>query len=154
MPNWLFDVVCVSLELGQEISERFAVQLREVRKPRGGGAWARQLIPLMTPGTWYDSTDLASAVIARHGQHSGTQTGAQCSVCQTWRWLPVIEGAAPVRLQPLTDAKSDVVASPEVFGDGLASYRHLLFRRPLGEFLERAHPGVWSIVEVNLTAEY
>lgn len=41
MPNWLFDVVCVSERVAADISERFNVDLGEVHKPRKGptGSW-------------------------------------------------------------------------------------------------------------------
>ena len=44
----------------------------------------------------------------------------------------------------------DVVASPETFGDGLASFRQLLFRRPLGEALVAASLRTWDSVELEI----
>jgi len=46
---------------------------------------------------------------------------------------------------------SDVISSPETFGDGLSSFRHVLFRRPLGETLVGASPRNWDLIEVEIT---
>ena len=151
--HWLFDVVCVSLEVGQEVADRFAVELREVRRPRGGDAPPRQLIPTATPGTRYDSRDLAASVVARHGRQHGAKAGATRSAYQTWKRLLTSEGEAPIRRSVLPETGTDVVASPELFGGGLSSFWHLSFRRPLSEFLARSHPSVWSVAEVIVVAE-
>lgn len=147
MPNWLFDVVCLRPDIASQVARRFSVKLREVYKPRGSDPVAMQLIAEVTFGHWYDSADLAPAVVARHTKHSGNQAGSKCPACLTWKWLPISEGEAPARAGSLI-ADTDVIASPEVFGDGLKSFHHLLFRRPLGQFLADAHPRAWSVVEV------
>jgi hypothetical protein len=151
MPNWRFDVVCLSSEIAEQVANRFAVELREVHKPRGGPIAAMQIIPAVTPQRWYDAAELKTAVMARHAEHNPNQTGSQCSECSIWKWLPVSEGEAPLYLQAIPSA-TDAVASPEVFGDGLQSFRHLLFRRSLGEFLASAHPRAWRVVEVAAPA--
>jgi hypothetical protein len=33
MPNWLYDVICVSAQVAADISERFNVDLGDVHKP-------------------------------------------------------------------------------------------------------------------------
>jgi len=43
---------------------------------------------------------------------------------------------------------ADLVASPEIFGDGWASHHHLLFRRELADYLASASPSSWSVVEL------
>ncbi|MEV6286488.1 hypothetical protein [Kribbella sp. NPDC051770] len=146
MPNWLFDVVCLSGEVAEQVADRFAVELREVRKPLGPTS-ARQLIPTVTRQPWYDPAGLSTAVKARHAKHNPNESGSQCSECSTWKWLPIGEAEASVQLRSITSA-TDVVASPEVFGDGLKAFRHLLFRRSLGEFLAGTHPRAWRVVEV------
>lgn len=151
-PNWLFDVVCVSQEVAQELPERFSVELGEVHKPREGASGAMQILPTVTIKEWYDQTTLSVAVNARHRQYEGDRTGSACPACNRWKWLPVGEGEAPVRASALVTG-ADVIASPEWFGDGLSAFRHLLFRRPLGEFLVAANPRGWSIVEIAFTAD-
>ena len=57
------------------------------------------------------------------------------------------EGDLAADLGVLPD-DSDLVASPEIFGDGWKTFRHLLFKRALADYLVSANPRVWSIVEL------
>lgn len=148
MPNWLFDVVCVSEQLAADISERFSVNLGEVHKPRKGPTGVQQILPALTVDSWHRQEELVLAVRARHSEY-GDQTGSSCATCGRWKWLPVGENEAPIVASALMST-SDVLASPEVFGDGLKSYRHLLFRRPLGETLVAASPRNWHLVEAEV----
>ena len=66
-----------------------------------------------------------------------------------WKWLPVGDDEVPIAASALVST-SDALASPEVFGDGLNSFRHLLFRRPLGETLLAASPRNWNLIEVEI----
>ena len=59
-------------------------------------------------------------------------------------------GDVPVRAGAL-ESDADVIASPESFGDGLASFRHLLFRRELAEALLASTPRNWRLVEIPTT---
>ncbi|WP_243056389.1 hypothetical protein [Nocardioides sp. SR21] len=146
MPNWLFDVVCVSERVAAEVSERFVVDMGEVYKPRNGPTATRQILPRQTTQDWHRPADLERAVRARHGQHYGETTGSSCNQCGRWKWLPVSENEAPISGVAVASA-SDVIASPERFGSGLNSFRHVLFRRPLGEMLLAASPRNWDLVE-------
>lgn len=148
MPNWLFDVVCVSPDVARVVSTSFAVPLREVHKPRGGATGVMQILPAVTPEFWYDPDELATAVKHRHREYYGDETGTQCPACDQWKWLPVSEGEAPIRGASLT-TDADVIASPEVFGSGLSSFRHILFRASLAELLLAANPRSWSIRSVT-----
>lgn len=149
MPNWLFDVVCVSAPVATEIRNRFDVTLRAVHKPRTGPTGAQQLVPVRTAAPWYREEELAHAVRSRHARYNGGRTGATCPGCGRWKWLPVTEGEAPILAGPLS-SDAHVIASPESFGDGLKSFRHLLFRRELGEMLVAANRRQWSVVEVDV----
>ncbi len=149
MPNWLYDVVCVSARLAAEIAERFTVDLGEVHKPRKGPTGAKQLRPAQTVDPWHRPEELARAVRAHHSKYEGDRTGSSCGHCGRWKWLPVNENEAPIAASALV-ATSDVIASPEAFGDGLKSFRHLLFRRPLGETLVAACPRNWDLIEVEI----
>ncbi|KAA1423164.1 hypothetical protein [Nocardioides antri] len=151
MPNWLFDVVCVSAAVADSIEDRFAVDLGEVHKPRTGPTGVKQIRPVLTTQPWHRAEELAAAVLSQHRQHSGTQTGSACQRCDRWKWLPVGENAVPIVASALPSTTSDVVASPECFGDGLMSFRHVLFRRALGEALVGASPRNWDLVEVTVT---
>ena len=149
MPNWLFDVVCVSAAVADDLQGRFAIHLGEVQKPRKGPTGVKQILPAPTVEPWYRQEALAQAVRARHGQHNGDRTGSTCDHCGRWKWLPVSENEAPLVGTALV-SDSDVISSPETFGDGLKSLRHLLFRRPLGETLVAASPRNWDLVDVEV----
>lgn len=149
MPNWLYDVVCVSARLAADITERFTVDLGEVHKPRIGPTGVKQLLPAQTVEPWHRHEELARAVRARHSEHDGDRTGSSCRLCGRWKWLPVSESEVPITASALVST-SDVIASPETFGDGMKSFRNLLFRRPLGETLVAASPRNWDLVEVEI----
>lgn len=150
MPNWLFDVVCVSESVADDIKERFEVDLGEVHKPRKGPTGVKQVLPAQTVEPWHRPEELAQAVRARHGKQHGDRTGSRCDRCQRWKWLPVSESDVAIVGSALVSS-SHVIASPEFFGDGLTSFRHLLFRRPLGGVLVGASPRNWELVEVEVT---
>lgn len=149
MPNWLFDVVCVSGQTAADIAQRFSVDLGEVHKPRKGPTGVQQILPALTVDPWRRPQDLAAAVRTRHSEYYGDRTGSTCATCDRWKWLPISEHEAPMIASAL-NSTSDVIASPEVFGDGLKAFRHLLFRRPLGETLVAVSPRNWALVEVEV----
>ncbi len=149
MPNWRFDVVCVSGQLAADITERFAVDVGEVHKPRKGPTGVKQILPRQTAQPWHRPDDLSRAARARHGQYNGETTGAFCGQCGRWKWLPVSENDAPI-IGNAVVSTSDVISSPETFGSGLNSFRHLLFRRSLGETLLAASPRNWDLIEVKI----
>lgn len=149
MPNWLYDVVCVSARVAVDITARFNVDLSDVLKPRGGPTGVMQVLPAQTVSPWHRHEELARAVQARHREHDGERTGSSCGRCGRWKWLPVSEDEAPIAANALVST-SDAIASPEAFGDGLKSFRHLLFRRALGEALVAASPRNWNLIEVEI----
>ena len=105
---------------------------------------------MQTVEPWHRPEELAHAVVARHGQYSGDQTGSACERCDRWKWLPVSEKDEPIVGSALAST-ADVIASPETFGDGLMSFRHVLFRRQLGETLVAASQRNWKLVEVQIS---
>ena len=149
MPNWRFDVVGVSERVADDISTRFDVEMRAVHKPRTGPTGAQQLLPALTAEPWHREDELGAAVLLRHTKHSGNRTGSTCETCGRWKWLPISEHEASISRNAI-DGGADLIASPETFGDGLKSFRHLLFRRPLGEVLVAACPRNWTLVEVEV----
>lgn len=146
MPNWRFDVVCVSAEVAAGLQD-FEVETRDVHKPRTGATGVKQLVARQGQVNWYSPLDLERAVLERHRRHSGDRTGAACATCGRWRWLPVTEEEVRADLSVLP-AGADLVASPEIFGDGWKSFRHILFRRELADYLVAANKSVWSVVEL------
>ena len=151
MPNWKFDIVCVSAEVALELAEACRVDLRDVHRPRDGATGFKQILPRQGVEAWYEPILLAKAVTVRHAEFEGDRTGGTCTSCGRWRWLPVAEGDVPVELAALPDC-SDVVASPEIFGGGMSAFRHLLFRRHCAELLVAANPRSWSIVTVPMAS--
>lgn len=149
MPNWRYDVVCVSARLATEITERFNVNLGEVHTPRNGPTGAKQILPARMVEAWHHPEALARAARARLSKYEGERTGSTCGECNRWKWLPVRADEAPIITSAVTST-FDAIASPEAFGDGLSSFRHLLFRRPLGEALVAATPRNWDLVEVEM----
>lgn len=149
MPHWRYDVVCVSAQLAASIGKSFAVEFGEVHKPRMGPTGVKQILPARTAEAWRRPEELARAVRHQHRVHYGERTGSSCGHCGRWKWLPVSEGAAPIVASAVA-SPFDVIASPETFGDVHKSFRHLLFRRPLGEALVAASPRNWDLVEVEI----
>lgn len=151
MPNWRFDVVCVSAPVAADLAERFAVDLRDVHKPRTGPTGVKQIYPAQTAEHWHRREDLEAAVLARHGADEGDRVGSECGRCGRWKWLPVSEDEVPIVASAVAATSAYAIASPEAFGDGLKSFRHLLFRRQLGEALVAASPRNWHLVEVQIS---
>jgi hypothetical protein len=150
MPNWQFDVVCVASDVADQIQRSFNVRFGEVYTPRQGATGVKQILAEPTTEPWFEPGDLKAAVRARHRDHDGDRTGSTCGTCHRWKWLPVSEDAAPILAQSVA-SESDVIASPESFGDGLNSFHMLLFRRPLAELLLAVARRNWDLVEVKLT---
>jgi hypothetical protein len=147
VPNWQFNAICLDAMTAADVASRFNVNMREVHKPRTGGTGVQQLLPDITSGAWYDPEALRRAVIAQHREHNGNSAGTTCSGCSRWRWLPLIEGVVAPSLDALA-SPTDLIASPETFGDGWSTFRHLLFARALGEVLVAANPRTFRIVKV------
>lgn len=72
---------------------------------------------------------------------------ATCPECKRWRWLPVSEGEVAPRPEAL-DGQTDLIGSPETFGDGRNTLRHPLLRRAPAERMGAANPRTLSVYEV------
>jgi hypothetical protein len=150
-PNWQFEFVCVSANLASQIAARFNVAFGEVHKPRTGDTGVRYLLPVQTASNWYDPEFLDRAVRVNpfsFGPPQRDRAGAACASCQKWRWMPWTGDGAPVDSRSLESA-SDLVASPEIFGDGWMTYRHLLFRLPLAQLIASSAPRLWDLELVS-----
>lgn len=151
-PNWLFDTVCISASLAAHIDDRFDVAFGEVHKPRTGDTGVRYLIPEQTVDSWYDAEFLDREVRVNRfsfGPPQRDSAGATCAKCHKWRWMPWAGGGAPVHAAAIC-ADSDVLASPEIFGDGSMTYRHLLFRLPLAQLIASSAPRLWNLEVVAI----
>lgn len=140
-PNWLFDVFCVSERLAKDFEANFGVKFGEVHKPRTAASGARQLLPEASARPWYVHDELARAVASEHGE----PTGATCTLCRRWKWLPIGEGDVRIGAHAL-DTRYPVITSPETFGDGWVAFPHTLFQRSLAEALLAADPKGLHIV--------
>ena len=107
-----------------------------------------QLLPAVSAIPWCGEVPLEVAVRKRHERYDGNGIGATCPSCRRWRWLPIPEGEVPIKRDALA-VSGDLSASPQIFGDGFLTFRHLVYRRPLGEFLADADPRTQSVVELE-----
>jgi hypothetical protein len=135
MPYWSYDTICVDADLAQAIEGGFGVSTREVIWARGAASPIRQLVVPVVGTSWHVPDQLGRVAKALHGQ-----TGATCTECGTLRW-------APMNINRLTGLSSEasacggtIMASPEWFGGGLQSFRHILVRRQLAEFMTARSP--------------
>jgi hypothetical protein len=103
-----------------------------------------QIIAPVVGDAWFDTRELRGKVI----ETGGPPTGAACSKCSVWRWMPMDFGELPtLRVQPkLGDV--DIAASPEWFGAGWKAFRQILLRRELGELIANASPRDFTLRDV------
>ncbi len=105
---------------------------------------AMQVVIPSTRQKWFDEEQLRERAIEGHGS-----PGARCSVCGTWRWMPMGWGSLPPVLDPSVVNGYDIVAGPEWFGDGWSASRRILVRRELAELLRDASPRDFAIHDVS-----
>lgn len=143
VPNWRFDTVCLESSIAARVVERFRVQLRDVQwKGEPPGA-AKQIVIPTVGSAWFDSQKLHEIAADRHGT-----AGAKCAVCGIWRWMPLTYGLLPPVTPEVLQTDWDTIASPEWFGDGHQSFRQVLVRRELAEFIASASPKDFKVQQV------
>ncbi len=136
VPNWQFDVICMTAELGRVAAERFRLETRVVRWPAGPVGDVVQIVIPVVGKSWFDPEELRAEAIKRHGVD-----GARCEACGVWRWMPlVLEMLPPFRITPPLPDDVAIAASPEWFGSGYSAYREVIMKRELAEFLVEASP--------------
>lgn len=145
VPNWLFDTLCVGIDdsVSAQI-EGFSVELRDVVWVGSSPGATKQVVVPTVGKRWFDEEELRRRVVERHGA-----PGTLCPACGTWRWMPLTFGLLPPLKLDFSAVESDTVASPEWFGDGKQSYRQVLVRRELAEFLAAASPKDFKIRAVQ-----
>jgi hypothetical protein len=145
VPNWRFDAICLEASIALKVvTERFAVNLREVAWTGSAPGSAYQIVAPSVGSAWFDPEELAARSEARHGI-----AGATCSGCGTWRWMPMTYGLLPPVSSEVLSSAEDVIASPEWFGDGCQSFRQVLVRRGLAELIAAASPKDFKVVAVT-----
>ena len=156
VPNWLFDVYCLERSLAERIvAAGFEVRLLPIAWHGESPGDAVQIVVPTSGDTWFDPDELRATLLAEH-----PSAGAMCDDCGTWRWMPLgfepippmyTLGLPALRITPpLGDV--DIAASPEWFGDGMKSFRKILFRRELAEMLAAASPRDFKVGEVKIVS--
>lgn len=141
VPNWQFDVICMTAELGRVAAERFRLETRVVRWPAGPVGDVVQIVIPTVGESWFDPEELRAEAIRRHGV-----AGARCEECGVWRWMPLgLSMLPPLRTPRSVSADVDIAASPEWFGDGFNAFRQVIMKRELAEFLVEASPRDFEI---------
>lgn len=145
IPNWQFDALCLSARLATEVEAAgFRLPTLPVVWPRSEPVGAVQVVAPVVGSAWFDRAALEEATTTRHGS-----SGAACSECGVWRWLPLASERMPPYRLPAIPADVNVAASPEWFGAGWKAFRQLVVRRGLAELIVRSSPRDFQIVELQ-----
>lgn len=144
VPNLRFDAFCVGGDVVEKVSSRFGLNLLPVGSPRSAPGGAMQIVVPTLGEQWYGREELEKAALRRH-----RTSGALCLECGTWRWMPLPVDNLPHPLLGARFGSVDVAGSPEWFGDGMQSFRQILFRRSLAEILTEASPREFEIAEIG-----
>ncbi|MDF2562984.1 MAG: hypothetical protein K0R99_4430 [Microbacterium sp.] len=135
LPYWRYDSLCVGEDVADAIRGRFNVELRKIEWHASSPGRAFQILIPSVGERWFDPGALEKKAIEHHGR-----TGARCSECGIWRWMPLDFGILP----PIVDldvlAGADVAASAEWFGAGFMAFRQWLVKRELAELIQAASP--------------
>jgi len=140
VPNWQFDVYCLARDLANGAADRFGLELRPVASAAGPSLPAGQIIIASSRAAWFDPRDLTRLISPIHGVAFET-----CQECGTTRWLPVGMDVLPMPPTEVVVEEPPVIASPERFGAGKQSFRQILWRRDVAEFLAAASPKDFQI---------
>lgn len=84
VPNWQFGAICLERSLSDIAAARFAVDLLPVAWDDDPISEAMQIVVPSVGDAWFDPDELRERTKARHGA-----SGAECSTCGIWRWLPL-----------------------------------------------------------------
>lgn len=135
VPNWQFDVYCLAETIAAEAVSRFNIRLRPVATPQRSEAGARQIVIDPSALHWFDEADLRRIITEIHGRALEI-----CPACGTTRWLPVGMDSLPRPDRSVFAGDPLVLASREWFGAGKQSFRQILWRRDLADFLMSRSP--------------
>lgn len=144
VPNWQFDVFCLDTDIAERAARAFDLEFSPVVAPTGEDYEARQVIIRSTTQAWFDPDEIERLIAPVHGIGSDT-----CATCGRRRWMPVGMDILPAPPSSVVDAQPPVVASPEWFGAGFQSFRQILWRRDVADFLVGEAPRDFRIQEQN-----
>jgi hypothetical protein len=144
VPNWQFDVYCLAQAHARVAVERFEVSLRPVMSPEGQMIKANQVTVRSSPKPWFDPAVLTTRIEPVHGMAYET-----CSDCLVTRWMPVGMDTLPRPTDSIFAEEPAVVASPEWFGAGKQSFRQILWRRDVADYLVSVAPKDFRVQEIG-----
>lgn len=144
VPNWQFDVYCLAPAIAVAASDRFGIGLRSIASASEQAIDASQVVIESSTAPWFDVTVLNRLIAPIHGRASET-----CSACGVTRWMPVGMDVLPGPPASVVAAQPAVAASPEWFGAGKQSFRQILWRRDIAEFLLASSPKDFKLQEVT-----
>lgn len=144
VPNWQFDVYCLAQPLALEARERFKVQLMPVASVSGPNLEASQIFIPSSTTPWFDRSELTRLIAPIHGEASET-----CGECDVTRWMPVGMDVLPMPPADVFIDQPAVIASPEWFGAGKQSFRQILWRPDIAQFLVASSPKDFKIQKVT-----
>lgn len=143
VPNWQFDVYCVAQSLADAARERFEIDTRPVASVGDGSLNASQVVIESSNAEWFNPANLERLIRPIHGEASET-----CSECGVTRWMPVGMDVLPAPPVALLEGQPPVLASPEWFGAGKRSFRQIIWRRDVADFLLESSPKDFKIQEL------
>lgn len=144
VPNWQFDVYCMAQPIAKAAQEQFGIGLRPVTSVGQAPLDASQIIIESSPGPWFNTEDLERVIRPIHGDSFET-----CTECGITRWMPVGMDVLPPPPAGVLAPEPPVLASPEWFGAGKRSFRQILWRRDVADFLLENSPKDFKIQELN-----
>lgn len=145
VPNWQFDVYCLDSSLAERAASDFGLEFRPILTPTGEEYAAQQVVIQSTVQEWFDPEEIEWRIAPIHG------VGFEiCSICERRRRMPVGMDVLPMPPSSVFATRPPVVASPEWFGAGFQSYRQIVWRRDVAEFLVREAPKDFKTQELNV----
>lgn len=121
----------------------FGLTFRSVRSPKGE-LDAVQVVIDSSQDKWFLPGELDKLISPIHGVAS-----EECAVCGIVRWMPVGMDILPPPPVEVLASEPPVVASPEWFGAGYQSFRQVVWRRDVADFMLSVGPKDFRIQELR-----
>lgn len=143
VPHWQSDAYCLEESL-RDRGENLGLVFREVASPSGDLLDAVQVMIQPSEREWFDPAQLTRRIESVH-----SVAGEACPACGVWKWMPVGMDILPPPPPSLLADTPPVIASPEWFGAGYASFRQIVWRRDVAEFLIDSGPKDFRLQEIR-----
>lgn len=144
VPHWQFDVYCLASGLVERAARAFDLKFLPVYAPTGEKYPAAQVVINSSAQEWFGPQEIDKIIAAIHGVGFDT-----CSACDRRRWMPVGMDVLPSPPASVFTAEPPVIASAEWFGAGFQSFRQILWRRDVADFLLQEAPKDFKTQEVK-----